>query len=93
MGSLYCDRHLVSRSLRAVTDLNRLSVRTGRSLGIDLAECDAPKPRHFADGIREGIYEERPQAVYPCFRFLAEFTSLSVLLGQTCTSVLSMVDV
>lgn len=24
--------------------------------------------------------------MYPCFRFLAEFTSLSVLLGQTCES-------
>ncbi|WWC87422.1 uncharacterized protein L201_002311 [Kwoniella dendrophila CBS 6074] len=58
------------------------AVRTGRPFAIDLADCDAPLPRHYADGIRDGDLTSKTQAIFPCFRFLTEFTSLSILLGR-----------
>jgi len=53
---------------------------TGRGFAINLADCGAPLPRNYADGIREG---ETDGSIFPCFRFLAEFTKLSILLGRT----------
>jgi len=53
---------------------------TGRGFAINLADCDAPLPRNYADGIREG---ETNDSIFPCFRFIAEFTKLSILLGRT----------
>ncbi|GFZ44923.1 hypothetical protein JCM24511_02649 [Saitozyma sp. JCM 24511] len=40
--------------------------------------------RCYADGIREGerVVPGRDEPAFPCFRFLAEFTSLSMLLGR-----------
>ncbi|KAK6910691.1 hypothetical protein I203_104723 [Kwoniella mangroviensis CBS 8507] len=53
------------------------AIRTGRTFAIDLAECDAPLPRHYADGIRDGDLTSKTEPIFPCFRFLMEFTSLS----------------
>nr|XP_019044460.1 hypothetical protein I302_06371 [Kwoniella bestiolae CBS 10118]OCF23390.1 hypothetical protein I302_06371 [Kwoniella bestiolae CBS 10118] len=58
------------------------ALRMGRTFAIDLADCDAPLPRHYADGIRDGDLTSKTQAIFPCFRFLTEFTSLSILLGR-----------
>ncbi|WWC93569.1 hypothetical protein V866_000404 [Kwoniella sp. B9012] len=58
------------------------AIRTGRTFAIDLAECDAPLPRHYADGIRDGDLTSKTEPIFPCFRFLTEFTSLSILLGR-----------
>ncbi|KAL7423535.1 hypothetical protein Q5752_001115 [Cryptotrichosporon argae] len=60
------------------------ALKLGRGFAIDLADGDAPLPRKYADGIREGEGETtvRSEPVFPCFGFLAEFTRLSILLGR-----------
>nr|XP_018263463.1 uncharacterized protein I303_03332 [Kwoniella dejecticola CBS 10117]OBR85621.1 hypothetical protein I303_03332 [Kwoniella dejecticola CBS 10117] len=58
------------------------AIRMGRPFAIDPADCDAPLPRHYADGIRDGDMTSKTEPIFPCFRFLAEFTSLSLLLGR-----------
>lgn len=62
------------------------AVRMGRCLGVDLADCDAPLPRSYADGVRFGVIPDSSGPHFPCFRFLAELTSMSILLGRTCES-------
>lgn len=76
------DRWYVRHVSATSADLFRLSVRTGRGFAIDLADCDAPLPRNYADGIREGDATTRSDSIFPCFRFLAEYTQLSILLGR-----------
>lgn len=58
---------------------------------MDLTDCDAPLPRNYADGIRDGDLATKDNPVFPCFRFLAEFTQLSILLGRAreCVRVAS----
>lgn len=62
----------------------RLAIRSGYGTSIDLEDYDAPVPRWYADGIRDGDHVNRPEAVFPCFRFMSELTSMSILLGQAC---------
>ncbi|WWC69091.1 uncharacterized protein I206_103027 [Kwoniella pini CBS 10737] len=58
------------------------AIRMGRPFMVDPADCDAPLPRHYADGIRDGDLTSKTEPLFPCFRFMAEFTSLSLLLGR-----------
>ncbi|OCF35093.1 hypothetical protein I316_03133 [Kwoniella heveanensis BCC8398] len=58
------------------------ALRMGRPFAIDLADCDAPLPRYYADGIRDGELTSKTEPVFPCFRFLNELTRLSILLGR-----------
>lgn len=87
MGRLH--RHgslvsMVSAVLRYRLIKYRQALRMGRTFAIDLTECDAPLPRNYADGIREGDAHasSNSASVFPCFRFLTEFTQMSILLGR-----------
>ena len=81
MGCLCCHGQVVSLE-SVVCRPCRQALRTGRGFAISLTDCDAPLPRNYADGIRDGDTAGRASPIFPCFRFLAEFTQLSILLGK-----------
>lgn len=62
-----------------MTDL-RMSLRHGQALAIDLDMCDVSLPQEYPDHVRDSSSGKWS----PSFRFLAEFTKLSILLGRAC---------
>lgn len=58
----------------------RMSLRHGQALAIDLDMCDVSLPQEYPDHVRDSSSGKWS----PSFRFLAEFTKMSILLGRAC---------